>query len=204
MRLRQTAKTLALVGVLSFLSLPVISAHAQGSEPYTDLRDRAYTPEVIKCSLIPEACSQGQAPSQEGEVTRSKLVRPQTATPPPPATTVSVEPKPVVLNITFATNSDRIPPKYYSDLNKLGEVLALYPQTRVEIAGYTDDRGSLVYNQALSERRAESVKRYLVEHFSITPAHVGAKGYGPSTPITSNDTPEGREKNRRVQATRVK
>jgi OOP family OmpA-OmpF porin len=109
----------------------------------------------------------------------------------------------VVLKVNFATNSDNIPLKYYSDLNKLGEVLSLYPQTRVEIAGYTDDRGSLVYNQALSARRAESVKRYFVEHFSITPAHVGAQGYGPSAPITSNETPEGREKTRRVQATRV-
>jgi OOP family OmpA-OmpF porin len=195
---------LAIVGVLSLLTLPVASAQTQSGEQYTDLRERTYTPEVIKCSLIPEACSQGQAPGQEGEITRSKLVRPPSTPTTSPPTTVSGEPRPVVLNVNFATNSDTILPQYYSDLNKLGEVLSLYPQTRVEIAGYTDSRGSLAYNQSLSERRAESVKRYLVERFSITPAYVGAKGYGPSDPIASNDTSEGREKNRRVQAARVK
>jgi OOP family OmpA-OmpF porin len=195
--------TFAVVGVLSLTILPATSAYAQGSEQYTDLREGNNTPKVIECALIPEVCPQAQMPSQKGELTRG-VQRPTPAAPPSPVAAMPVEPRPVVLNINFATNSDVVPPKHYADLNNLGEVLKRNPQTRIEIAGYTDSRGSFTSNQSLSEKRAASVKRYLVENFLINPEYVIAKGYGPSVPIASNDTPEGRAKNRRVQAARVK
>ncbi|MCK5831692.1 MAG: OmpA family protein [Methylococcales bacterium] len=77
------------------------------------------------------------------------------------------------------------------------KVLSMNPQLTVEIQGHTDSKGSEKYNQQLSERRAKSVKQYLVTH-GIEASRLTTKGFGESSPMTSNDTKEGRAHNRRV------
>jgi outer membrane protein OmpA-like peptidoglycan-associated protein len=104
----------------------------------------------------------------------------------------------VALNVYFATNSDRIAPKYYAELDKLGAALTRMPST-VEIAGYTDSLGSDQLNQVLSERRARSVKHYLEQHFALPAERLLAKGYGKSRPRASNETESGRQQNRRIE-----
>jgi outer membrane protein OmpA-like peptidoglycan-associated protein len=107
----------------------------------------------------------------------------------------------VALKVLFETNSDSILPQYYSNLNELGKVLAQpqYATYRIQIQGHTDSVGSARYNQLLSQKRAESVKQYLLQHFPIKPGNLTVAGYGKSDPIAPNETPEGRNKNRRVQ-----
>ena len=68
----------------------------------------------------------------------------------------------------------------------------------MELAGHTDSVGSEAYNQQLSQRRAESVRNYLLD-LGVDPDQLTAVGYGESKPIRSNDTEEGRERNRRVE-----
>ena len=68
----------------------------------------------------------------------------------------------------------------------------------VEVAGHTDSTGAEEYNQGLSERRANSVKDYLVSK-GVQAQRLQAKGYGESMPVASNDTKEGRAENRRVE-----
>jgi len=75
-----------------------------------------------------------------------------------------------------------------------------YPATTVLIEGHTDNTGSDQYNLQLSQKRAESVRQYLINNFSIAPDRLSAKGFGESRPIASNTTREGRRKNRRVVA----
>jgi outer membrane protein OmpA-like peptidoglycan-associated protein len=104
----------------------------------------------------------------------------------------------VALNIYFATNSDRIAPKYYAELNKLGEALTQL-QAAVEIAGHTDSLGSDQLNQVLSERRARSVQHYLEQHFSLPAERLLVKGYGKSRPRAPNETESGRQQNRRIE-----
>jgi OOP family OmpA-OmpF porin len=104
----------------------------------------------------------------------------------------------IALNVYFATNSDRIAPKYYAELNKFGEALARLPST-VEISGHTDSLGSDQLNQALSERRARSVKRYLERHFALPAERLIAKGHGKGRPRASNETGSGRRQNRRIE-----
>jgi outer membrane protein OmpA-like peptidoglycan-associated protein len=106
-----------------------------------------------------------------------------------------------VINVFFASNSDRILPAYYVDLAKLGQALTpiLASGANVRIEGHTDSLGPDQYNQRLSQKRAESVKRYLVQQFALPPERVLAEGYGKSRPVAPNDTPEGRGQNRRVQ-----
>lgn len=67
------------------------------------------------------------------------------------------------------------------------------------IEGHTDNTGAPEANQSLSEKRAAAVKAYLVSTFGIADSRLEAKGFGASKPAASNDTPEGRQQNRRVE-----
>jgi outer membrane protein OmpA-like peptidoglycan-associated protein len=83
-------------------------------------------------------------------------------------------------------------------LRELADNFARYPQEHVTVEGHTDSTGSDEHNQLLSEQRADSVRDYLVEHGLPNP-RVSSYGYGETRPKASNETPEGRQLNRRVE-----
>ncbi|HCJ7272829.1 TPA: OmpA family protein [Vibrio cholerae] len=99
---------------------------------------------------------------------------------------------------TFATASAELKPATVQKLDKIVGYLNQYPQAKVEVVGHTDSTGSEAYNQKLSERRAQAVAKAL-EAQGIDASRISAKGLGESSPIASNATAEGREKNRRVE-----
>lgn len=101
-------------------------------------------------------------------------------------------------NIYFETGKAVIKLESYRVLDKIVEILKDNPKVIVEVQGHTDASGSEKYNLILSQKRAESVKKYLVEH-GIEESRLIAKGYGESKPIVPNDTPENMAKNRRVE-----
>ena len=101
-------------------------------------------------------------------------------------------------NVTFATDSYNISADFYDVLNSVALVLNEFDQTYVDVIGHTDSTGSLEHNQRLSERRADSVARYLKSQ-KVLSERILTRGMGPSSPIASNDTPEGRSLNRRVE-----
>lgn len=105
-------------------------------------------------------------------------------------------------SITFATNSADLNAQFYSALDGVDLVLKEYDKTMIEIAGHTDSTGSAALNQSLSERRAQSVAAYLTSR-GLVSKRILTVGAGPSRPIASNDTPEGRQQNRRVELTIV-
>jgi outer membrane protein OmpA-like peptidoglycan-associated protein len=100
--------------------------------------------------------------------------------------------------ITFETGSSVITPEGIEVLQGAVEFLAANPGVRVAIEGHTDSQGSEAENQALSEARAESVKEYLVSQ-GIAADRLETAGFGESTPIADNATPEGRAENRRIE-----
>ena len=113
-----------------------------------------------------------------------------------------VEERPAIsFRVQFATNSDAILPQYHATLQELGKALTgpVLSPYRFEIQGHTDNVGSDQQNERLSHKRAESVKRFLVQNAAVPPERMTATGYGKKEPIAPNDTPEGRSKNRRVQ-----
>lgn len=85
-------------------------------------------------------------------------------------------------------------------LAQLATVIRAYPSGRVELEGHTDSKGDDAYNQRLSQRRAESVKRWLTEREAIAENRFTARGAGESRPVASNDDEAGRQRNRRVEA----
>jgi OOP family OmpA-OmpF porin len=111
-------------------------------------------------------------------------------------------PRPTVtLNVLFAPSSEGIPPVAYAEIDKLGTVLSWpqYSEYRIQLEGHTDNQGSERKNQQLSEKRVQSIKEYLTQHFQVTPDRVRTVGYGAAKPVAPNDTPEGRSQNRRVE-----
>ena len=100
--------------------------------------------------------------------------------------------------IQFRFDSYQVQRKYFEQLDELVNVLGEYDQIAVKVVGYTDTSGHPVYNQLLSENRSKAVKRYLVSK-GMQEASFVVEGYGAQSPISSNDTKEGRKLNRRVE-----
>ncbi|MDY6841133.1 MAG: OmpA family protein [Pseudomonadota bacterium] len=105
-------------------------------------------------------------------------------------------------NITFDLNQSSIKPSFTGTLESVALVLKEYDKTIIQIEGHTDSSGSDSYNQLLSEKRASSVRDFLLNQ-GIEPRRTRAVGYGERYPIASNDTASGREQNRRVELTLV-
>jgi outer membrane protein OmpA-like peptidoglycan-associated protein len=100
--------------------------------------------------------------------------------------------------ITFATDQSAIQPQFQPTLDQVAATLAEYPKTMIDVLGHTDSDGSEAYNQALSERRAQSVASYLASH-GVASVRMATKGYGEMQPIASNETAAGKAQNRRVE-----
>lgn len=101
-------------------------------------------------------------------------------------------------NITFAVNSEQIQPSFNDVLDSVAIVIGKYDKTVVDIRGYTDSTGSFEHNQALSERRAQSVASYLIGR-KVAAGRIRTAGYGPRYPVAPNTTEAGRSQNRRVE-----
>lgn len=177
---------LAVVLLLAMIGLPAPS-QAQEIARSTDFRGRSsYSAEDLAQALFPQETSS---------------VRTRSIGPPPTRPSLPVPRAAVTLNVLFASNSDAIPSASHTEIDKLGTLLSWpqYADYLVQLEGHTDSQGSARKNQALSEKRVQHIKDYLVQHFHIAPERMRAVGYGASRPIASNDTPEGRGQNRRVE-----
>jgi outer membrane protein OmpA-like peptidoglycan-associated protein len=98
----------------------------------------------------------------------------------------------------FATGKSELQAGASANLNRLGDFLAEYPDRTASIEGFTDSMGSEDSNQALSERRADAVKRYLVGH-GVQSGRLTSSGRGESAPVADNASVAGRQQNRRVE-----
>ena len=101
-------------------------------------------------------------------------------------------------DILFDFNSAALRPESQSTLRDLAGNFQRYPDETISVEGHTDNVGSSAYNQTLSENRAYSVKNYLVDQ-GVPGSRVTAIGFGETRPKASNETPEGRQLNRRVE-----
>lgn len=108
--------------------------------------------------------------------------------------------KPFVLDdVQFATGKAKIRPDSFARLDALVEYMAHKKTARLEISGHTDNAGNKAVNKKLSQQRADAIRDYLVSK-GIDAGRIKAVGYGDEKPIAPNDTSEGRQKNRRIEA----
>ena len=124
---------------------------------------------------------------------------PEPAPAPAPAPEPEMQAVRVELNVLFDFDKATIRPEFRDDINSLAEFMKTYPSTTTTVAGHTDSIGTEEYNQQLSQERAASVRQALIEQ-GIDGSRLEAVGYGESRPIAPNDTDEGRQLNRRVEA----
>ncbi|MBS3907107.1 MAG: OmpA family protein [Syntrophaceae bacterium] len=140
------------------------------------------------------------APPPPAEVKPFEIYRTPPPAPPAPAPPAPA-PKPMLVldTIYFAPNKTNITPLSAKALDRSGTILKENPQIKVEIGGHTDPAGPEKVNQKMSEKRAQSAKKYLTDKFGIAENRFVLKGYGSTKPIADNKTEEGRSKNRRAE-----
>ncbi|BAC89769.1 OmpA family protein [Gloeobacter violaceus] len=108
-------------------------------------------------------------------------------------------------DILFDFDKADLRPSAQVALQKMAQVINFYKNAPIEISGHTDSKGADGYNRSLSERRAEAVRSYLANNFSVTTGRLTARGLGEGKPVAPNtkpdgsDDPAGRQKNRRVE-----
>ena len=118
---------------------------------------------------------------------------------PDPGDVLATSGKYVTHGILFDTDSDILKPESAPVIKAISTALYKHPDLKVEIDGYTDSTGQAAHNIELSARRAAAVEKVLVDQFGIDASRLSSKGFGAGNPIASNDTPEGRQQNRRVE-----
>ena len=104
------------------------------------------------------------------------------------------------LVLDFDTGKADVKPQYRDEIAKVADYMKQYPTTTAVIEGHTDNTGSPENNMKLSQQRAENVVTYLVDNFGIDRSRLSAKGYGSTRRVSYNNTPEGRQQNRRIDA----
>lgn len=107
--------------------------------------------------------------------------------------------KAIIYGIYFDFDKADIKPDSKPQLDQIGKLLTDHPDIKLTVTGHTDNQGSGDYNLALSRRRADAIVAALVRDYGISADRLSAQGMGASAPIASNDTDEGRAKNRRVE-----
>jgi len=100
-------------------------------------------------------------------------------------------------DVLFNTGQYTLKPSTQISLAKVAGILLAYPGLKVQVEGFTDSTGSLMFNQTLSEKRAEAVRDFLISQ-GVSPNNITAQGFGPSDPVADNNTASGRAQNRRV------
>lgn len=108
----------------------------------------------------------------------------------------------VARGILFDTDSDVIKPESGPVIKQIARGLETNPNLRLLIEGHTDSVGDAAHNLDLSKRRAEAVRSVLISQFSVDPARLTSAGLGSTKPVDTNDTPQGRAQNRRVELVR--
>lgn len=144
----------------------------------------------VSTTTAPSAPAAAPAPTQTTAETAA-----------PVASTAAIAPMSLRGDASFALGSDQLSPAAREELDQMAkQIQAMASIDSIEVAGHTDNRGAAALNQALSERRAAAVKRYLVEQ-GVDGSKINAVGYGFSRPIADNNTAAGRAQNRRVEIT---
>lgn len=106
----------------------------------------------------------------------------------------------MALKIEFDTAKAAIKAKYHNEIGRVAEFMKKYPEASGVIEGHTDNVGKADMNLKLSQQRADSIRKYLIDKYGIEPSRLSAKGYGMTKPIADNKTAAGKAKNRRIEA----
>ena len=154
-----------------------------------------------KCGYATDSTTIGSAQGMDKFVTDVFLEKAPPKPKPVPVPVVMKKPvEKISMTLHFEFDFDKaiVRPGHYDDAKRIADALNKYSGANAQLEGHTDSMGTDAYNMNLSKRRAESVKRFVVEKYNIKPSRISTVGYGESKPVASNDTDAGRQRNRRV------
>ena len=103
-----------------------------------------------------------------------------------------------LVGLTFDSGDAQIRRQSFNLLNKVEKAIDVFPRSELIIEGHTDSHGGDLLNQKLSQERAESVQKYMINAMRIPTYRLIATGYGETRPVASNETQSGRARNRRI------
>lgn len=127
-------------------------------------------------------------------------IRAERGVPPPPRVVLTASSITIADKVQFELGSAKLLDASDGLLNEVAQVMNENPQIELlEVDGYTDSTGGAKRNRELSQARAESVMKYLIDQGKVDKKRLSAKGFGPDKPIADNATKEGQEANRRVE-----
>ncbi|MDT8398467.1 MAG: OmpA family protein [Pseudomonadales bacterium] len=104
----------------------------------------------------------------------------------------------IELDVKFDFDRATVKQAFYPEIGRVAQFLDTYPNTTARLEGHTDSIGTVEYNQGLSERRVNAIRRVLIDEYGITAGRITTQGLGENQPVATNDTAEGRAQNRRV------
>jgi len=108
-----------------------------------------------------------------------------------------------IQGLLFDTGSDRLRPESTPTLKQISSMLEQHPELKLRIEGHTDNVGAKDANRSLSDKRAAAVKKTLIGEYHVNEGRLESKGFGDTKPAGTNDTPEGRSNNRRVELVKM-
>jgi outer membrane protein OmpA-like peptidoglycan-associated protein len=208
-----TEKLGIIIGIASFIGFSVFCTWHHVMPPGTPLfHPHTLPPPAVSLeppfppAALPSSAPVVSTPPTPTPSPEAAVEVPVSSTPSPPSEPQSREethPRPASYAlrgkvIEFYADSDALSAKGRVALDAILPTLRSRPTTRVEITGHTDNLGSEDYNLALSQRRAEAVRQYLLAQ-GIAEEQLSTGAYGSSLPIADNATPEGRQRNRRAE-----
>jgi OOP family OmpA-OmpF porin len=161
------------------------------SEGMADFVEKVFLKRKTAAAVRPAPMPVAPPPAPPEEVKEAKVERQAAA---------EAAPERITLNVLFDTNKAVVKTKYYKEIQKVADFMTKYPAATAVIEGHTDSIGKAAANVKLSQRRADAIKKILVEKYKIKKSRLKAVGYGPKKPIADNKTAAGRQKNRRVEA----
>jgi outer membrane protein OmpA-like peptidoglycan-associated protein len=165
-------------------------------EAKADSRDTELARLRAENERLREQARQGAGEASEKDASAVASTKP--STPAPVRQAAPATPDVAVRTVLFDFNRSTMNAEAKQSLVPVVKVLNGTPGHKVRIEGYTDSVGSDAYNQALSQKRSESVKNFLVQS-GLSANQIAARGFGEANPVASNDTEEGRRLNRRVE-----
>ena len=149
------------------------------------------------CFLTPQPPQPTATPEPQPKAIAAPAAQP--APPPPPAKPTPPPIDKIALKVNFDFDKYNIKNDAEGELQKAIDFVKKYPMATFTIDGHTDYVGTEKYNQKLSEKRADSVLKYLTQKGGFDKARFTVKGYGKTKPIADNKTKKGRAENRRVE-----
>jgi outer membrane protein OmpA-like peptidoglycan-associated protein len=201
MDLAKLKRALACLLLATGLALATgIGSALTAERPSVDQIIKALTPNLTRSlTMSPAESARNADETQFLDTLRNRTTRSLTLNEREKLATFAEDKPNIDIDMNFEYNSDKLAPSEMAKARTLGEALSsadLKGSTFI-VEGHTDAKGSATFNQKLSERRADAIKRFLVEHYGIPPANLVAVGYG-KTKLKNKDDPFGAE-NRRVR-----